>query len=146
MGIPLLRGRLESDADFNVDARYALVNQTAARRWWPDGDPIGKVVTPYAKKDLHYTVVGVVGDVRDVSLDAPAEATVYLLGRSWPAMTFLMHTSGPPMALAGVVRDRVRAVGPTIPFRSRRSSRRCRRRSRSSASPARCWRSSRGSR
>ena len=116
LAIPLVRGRAETDSDYDPSQRFALINQTAARRWWPDGDALGKVVTPYARKELHYTVVGVVGDVRDVSLDTRAEPTVYLLGRSWPAMTFLLHARGEPRSLAGVVRDRVRSVGATIPF------------------------------
>jgi putative ABC transport system permease protein len=116
LGIPLLRGRMETDADYDPNQRVALVNATAAKRFWPDRDPIGQIVTPYARKELHYTVVGVVGDVRDVSLDTPPDAAVYLCGRSWPAMTFLAHTHGDPMALAAAVRERVHTVGPSIPF------------------------------
>jgi predicted permease len=115
MAIPLLRGRLVTDADFNLDSRVALINQTAARRWWPDADPIGKTVTPYARKELHYTVVGVVGDLRDVALNTEPDATVYLSGRNWASMTFMIHTAGDPMALTGAVRDRVRGVNPNIP-------------------------------
>jgi putative ABC transport system permease protein len=113
--IPLLKGRLVTDADYSVDARVALVNATAARRWWPDADPIGKMLTPWAHKELHYTVVGVVGDVRDVALGTPPDATVYLSGRNWASMTFLLHTAGDPQALGAAVRERVRTVNPNIP-------------------------------
>ena len=88
---------------------------TAARRLWPDANPIGKMLTPWARKELHYTVVGVVGDVRDVALGTPPDATVYLSGRNWASMTFLLHTAGDPHALGAAVRDRVRTVNPNIP-------------------------------
>jgi putative ABC transport system permease protein len=110
-----VRGRLVTDADYNLDSRVALVNQTAARRFWPDADPIGKMVTPYAKKELHYTVVGVVGDIRDVALNTAPDSTVYLSGRNWASMTFMVHAAGDPMTLAGAVRERVHAVNPNMP-------------------------------
>ena len=116
MGIPLVRGRLVTDADFSLESRVALVNATAARRWWPDGDAIGKTVTPYARKELHYTVVGVVGDVRDVALASEPDATVYFSGRNWASMTFLVHAAGNPLALAAAVRERVHGVNPNIPI------------------------------
>jgi len=115
LAIPLIRGRLITDADYRLDSRVALVNQTAARRFWPDADPIGKMVTPYARKELHYTVVGVVGDVRDVALNTAPDAAVYLSGRNWASMTFMVHAAGDPMTLAGAVRERVRGVNPNIP-------------------------------
>ncbi len=117
MGIPLVRGRLVTDADYTLDSRVALVNVTAARRFWPDADPIGKMVTPYARKELHYTVVGVVGDLRDVALATPPDATVYLSGRNWPTMTFMVHSAGDPMTLAAAARARVHAVNPNIPVK-----------------------------
>jgi predicted permease len=116
LAIPLLRGRLESDADYSFDGRMALVSRTAAERFWPDADPIGQIVTPYAKKEQHFTVVGVVGDVRDVTLDAPPEPAIYLCGKPWPAMTFLLHTTVPPLSLATAVRARMRGVSPDVPF------------------------------
>jgi predicted permease len=113
--IPLLRGRMVTDADFTPQSRVALVNAAAAKRFWPNADPIGKIVTPYARKELHYTVIGVVGDIRDVALNTPPDATVYMSGRSWPSMTFLVHTSARPMSLGPAVRERVRTVNAGIP-------------------------------
>jgi predicted permease len=115
MAIPLLQGRLITDGEFNPDARVALVNRTAAERWWPGDNPLGKIVTPYARQELHYTVVGVVGDVRDVALNTPPDAAVYFAGRPWPAMTYFIHTTGEPGALAAAVRARVRSVSPNLP-------------------------------
>ena len=115
LAIPLLRGRMLTPGDYDLDSRVALVNAAAAKRFWPNDDPIGKVVTPYARKELHYTVVGVVGDIRDVALATPPDATVYMSGRSWPQMTFLVHTSAQQRSLGAAVRDRVRTVSANIP-------------------------------
>src|SRR5262249_4375054 len=115
MAIPLLQGRFLTDGEFDDKARVALVNRTAAQRFWPGENPIGKIVTTYAPGELNYTVVGVVGDVRDVALNTAPDAAVYLAGRPWAQMTFLLHTTGEPMALASAVRERVRMVNPAIP-------------------------------
>jgi putative ABC transport system permease protein len=116
LAIPLLRGRLLNDGDIDVNARVALVNRAAAERFWPGQDALGKIVTPYARKDLNFTVVGVVGDVRDVALDTPPDATVYMTGRAWPAMTFMLHTTGAPLGLVPAVRERMRAINPNLPL------------------------------
>jgi predicted permease len=115
MGIPLLQGRLLTMSEFDPDARVCLINHKAAERFWPGENPLGKIVTPYARKELHYTVVGVVGDIRDVALNTPPDATVYLSGRPWPAMTYLLHTRDEPTALGPAVRERVRTVSPNLP-------------------------------
>jgi putative ABC transport system permease protein len=110
-----LQGRFITDGEFNPDARVALVNRTAAERWWPGENPLGKIVTPYARQEQHYTVVGVVGDVRDVALNTPPDAAVYFAGKPWPAMTYYIHTTGEPGAIAAAVRARVRSVSPNVP-------------------------------
>jgi predicted permease len=73
MRIPLLRGRLFSDADTVTAPRVALVSEETARRWWPNQDPIGKRVRPTWMKEHWYSVVGVVGNTREAGLGAAPE-------------------------------------------------------------------------
>ena len=63
MGIPLLRGREFTDADGRRRRRSSIVSQATAQRFWGDDDPIGRTLhaSPTAAT---FTVVGVVGDVR----------------------------------------------------------------------------------
>src|SRR5262249_57803622 len=90
MGIPLLKGRLLDEHDQPNSAFSIVVNETLARRFWPGQDPIGKtaLLTPPenllpASERLRgfrvqtFSVVGVVADTRDGSLDKPALPTVY---------------------------------------------------------------------
>src|SRR6185369_9799395 len=81
LGIPLVRGRLIERSDDNKAARVLVVNEEFAKRFFPNGDAIGKRIRlgkltsdfPWA------TVVGIVGDVRGFALDEPPEPTMY-----WP--------------------------------------------------------------
>jgi len=74
MGIPLLAGRGIQESDGEGAERVVLVNQTAARRYWPGESPLGKTINNY---DESHRVVGVVGDVKVEWLSDPPEATVY---------------------------------------------------------------------
>ena len=79
MGIPLRAGRLFDEHDDANPSAGMLINETAARKFWPGEDPIGKRVklgTP-PERFPWVTVVGVVGDVRHVGLDTDARPEVY---------------------------------------------------------------------
>jgi predicted permease len=66
MGIPIQRGRGFDQRDSPAGAGVAIINQTMARQFWPDGDPIGKRIRLYYDKDPQHwlSIVGVAGDVR----------------------------------------------------------------------------------
>ena len=79
--IPLLRGRLFDESDSANSPHAAVVNETAARRFWPGEDPIGKRLAwlgmdEYGQAPL--TIVGVVGDARDESLKQETHPAVYM--------------------------------------------------------------------
>src|SRR6204780_4473960 len=78
MGIPLLRGRNFSDADNETARDVALINSTMARRFWTDGDPLGKrFLWGHPGKDEKWiTIVGVVADTKLYGLDNPARLEV----------------------------------------------------------------------
>jgi putative ABC transport system permease protein len=88
MGIPLLKGRDFSDSDIHSSLNIAIVNEVLARTVFPGQDPIGKQITNFGPDSLTLQIVGVVGNVRHVGLDAEPHAEFYqLLGQAqWPSM------------------------------------------------------------
>ena len=80
LGIPLRQGRSFEPADRADSRPVALVNETMARQYWPGQDAVGrrfKIGDP--DSDVPWvTIVGIVGDVRQMGLDAPVKAEMYL--------------------------------------------------------------------
>jgi predicted permease len=77
MRIPVIRGRAFEARD-NLDAPLvAIVSRGFARRFWGDADPIGKRIQRGSNVKVSVTVVGVVGDVRDVGLNLDAADILY---------------------------------------------------------------------
>jgi len=118
LGIPLLRGRL-FDAHDTADAPHvAVINESLARATWPNQDPVGKTIE-FGNMDGDVrllTVVGVVGDVRDRSLERPPEPTVYVNYRQrlrpGGDFTVVMRASVPPASMLSAVRKIVRELDP----------------------------------
>ncbi|MEN3329439.1 MAG: hypothetical protein V7638_4246 [Acidobacteriota bacterium] len=121
MGIPLVRGRLIEHSDDNKAARVLVVNEEFAKRFFPNGDAIGKRIRlgkltsdfPWA------TIVGVVGDVRGFALDEPPEPTMYwpvAQIRATPSLAIVVRTQSDPAALAPAVRDAIREIDQTQPI------------------------------
>jgi predicted permease len=110
LGIPLRAGRWLTDSD--AAPGRILINETLARRFFPNQDPVGRhlvlgVMDPQQSKT---EIVGVVGDVREFGLDREVESAFYTLGAS-PAMTLLVKAASlDPAAL----RAAVQAVDPEI--------------------------------
>jgi putative ABC transport system permease protein len=80
MQIPLVKGRLFGNEDTETSMPVAIVNETAARRFWPNEDPIGKRFK-FDEKDFKspwFTVVGVVGSIHREGLDKPFSLEAYL--------------------------------------------------------------------
>jgi predicted permease len=131
MGIPLLQGRLVSERDgllpviprSGLTAWYmsnpnlpVVVNQTAARRFWPNQDPIGRRLR--WAPDMHgpwLTVVGVVGDIKSNTLAAPAQPAMYFsLYLYVRGDNLVLRTKGDPVAIVAAVRREVQAVDPNL--------------------------------
>lgn len=114
IGMNLVEGRTFNSSDGANTALVALVNQTAAKRFWRGADPVGTRFQHIGNgKDPWVTVVGVVGDVRQVGLDQPARPEIYLPYQQWDffAPSYLaVRTAGEPMALAKAVSEQVWAV------------------------------------
>ena len=116
---PLLRGRFFTDADTADAPPVAIINQALAKRYWPNENAVGKRITfDNPKKNPKWvTVVGIIGDIRDSSLDEPAPLEYYLPHQQRPYrfMTLAVRTSQDPRALAATIRGEVSALDPDEP-------------------------------
>jgi putative ABC transport system permease protein len=121
LGIPLLRGRFFDDRDTMDAPHVAVVSQSLAREKWPEQDPIGRTIEfGNMDGDLRpLTIVGVVGDVREDSLEKPSGPIVYVNYRQRPQATYrfsaVMRTATDPSAVISAARGIVRALDPNVP-------------------------------
>ncbi len=117
MGIPLRRGRLLEPADRRGTALVAVISESFARRRLPGQDPIGLRLR--LGEQGPFTIVGVVGDVRQESLARDHADAVYLMMDQWtnaePAMSLVVRGAGELAALAPAVRQAVWSVDPGQP-------------------------------
>jgi predicted permease len=115
MRIPLLLGRLLSDDDGPADPGAMLVSESLAERNWPGESPLGATIRYMGRE---WTVVGVVGDVRQRALGAPVEATFYTSVRqlTGASLSIAVRTTADPAAAVPALRAAIRAVDPDIPI------------------------------
>jgi predicted permease len=119
MGIRLLNGRLFNDQDRVGQPRVVLVNETAARTFWPNSDPLGKPVG-VGQGGFHEgaTVVGVVSDVRYRTIETAAMPDVYVpVAQSFQArMRIFVKSRLDTSGLVSSVAREVRALDPNVPL------------------------------
>jgi predicted permease len=116
-GIELLTGRALM-ADDSLPANLgAVINRTMADRVWPGEDALGKRFSLDDDPPQWITVVGVVEDVRQWSLESPVQNEAYLhVGRAWgPAGYLTLRTDGDAAALVPAARQAVLDVDPALP-------------------------------
>jgi putative ABC transport system permease protein len=113
MGVPLLRGRTVSASDDSLAPKVAVINAAMAKAYWPNVDPIGKTFHMLGPDPI--TVVGLVADVREKSLESSARAQMYFpIGQQAPGnLAIVARSTLPPAALLTRLRDAVRAVDPS---------------------------------
>ncbi len=115
MKVPLLRGRLFDERDLADAVHVTIINETMATRYFPDEDPLGKVVVnPHGRSE----VVGVGGDLRHYGLDSAPRPEIFLPFRQSTinGMALVLWTENDPLQYAGVIRREVWAVDPSQPI------------------------------
>jgi predicted permease len=116
LGIPLVRGRIFSPVDRDGSPSVVVVNESFARRFYPNGDCLGKRIQNWDKENDYKTIVGVVGDVRTYPEDeAPPEIYCPYLQTAGTHMTIVVRTAGDPLLMSAAVRSRIAAVDNTQP-------------------------------
>ncbi|MGH9677401.1 MAG: FtsX-like permease family protein, partial [Candidatus Acidiferrum sp.] len=117
MGTPLLRGRLFDEHDTANAAPVIIVNETAARHFWPNENPLGKHIA--GSRDLvQREVVGVVADAKFSSLSAASTDQLYIPSEQMPyaAMTLVVRSSASPEPLVAAIRGKVAEIDATLPL------------------------------
>jgi putative ABC transport system permease protein len=114
LGIPRLAGREFEPADDGSTPRVAVIDQAFARRYFPDGSPIGESVVIF---EVPREIVGVVGEVRHRGLEAEVQPTMYVPLHQNPMSTLslVVRTPGDPMTLLPAVRGEVAGLDPDLP-------------------------------
>jgi predicted permease len=123
VGTPLQRGRLLAPSDRAGSQRVLVVNQTFARKFFPGEEVLGRRIKhgPPDSDAPWLTIVGVVGDVRQMGLEQDARAEVYVPYPQFEDHNFFspkdlaIRVEREPMALANAVRQAVWAVDPLQP-------------------------------
>jgi putative ABC transport system permease protein len=120
LGIVLLRGRGFTDTDAPPGTSVAIVNETLARQFWPNRDPLGQRLAEAGDQPTRWlTVVGVVRDVRYPAnfINPEPAAHVYLpyAQLPWPWTTLIVRSSQDLTPLIGAVRRAVKELDPELP-------------------------------
>ncbi|MGA8221036.1 MAG: ABC transporter permease [Candidatus Acidiferrales bacterium] len=115
MGIPLRRGRALQENDRDRDV--AVVSASLAERLWPGQNPIGRQIYTTAGTHPTHEVVGVVGDIRTVRLDAAPVLMVYIPQWERPVAkaALVVRTTADPRAAVAAVREVIRKVDSSVP-------------------------------
>ncbi len=114
MGIPLLSGRDFTERDTPSSELVIIINETLAHRLWPGQNPIGQMVT----QDGGRRVVGVVGDVRHVTLEQGSGSEMYLPIRQttdYSSVDLVVRTTLPPAGVAPAIRAALKPLDPNLP-------------------------------
>jgi predicted permease len=127
LGIRLVDGRLFTEADRAGSALVAVINETAARTFWPGQNPIGQCVRVGADTMPCTTVVGIVTNARRQRLvETPTtmiyrpldqlDAAVYDRSVSFFGFSFIARTTRNPASLAEPLRRLIQSVNPNLPY------------------------------
>jgi putative ABC transport system permease protein len=130
MGIPVLRGRAFTESDALESPGVAVLPESLAKRCFPNEDPIGKRIYKgrlnpgqageldrWTNVSLWTEIVGVVADVKSISLDPQVEMNVYVPYWQWPMQTpsLFVRTAGNPANFAAALYSEVKALNKNLP-------------------------------
>ncbi len=130
MGIPLLNGRELLATDSAHSPLVGLINRSMAQKYWPNENPIGRtivashaVVVSTAKgsnvefKPQELEIVGIVGDVRQLALEAPPVPELFIPYTQWPSneMSLVLRTGSETSSLIPAVKKEIWRVDPDQP-------------------------------
>jgi predicted permease len=118
MRIPILRGRAFADSDNETAPQVAIVNQTMAKKLWPDEDPVGKRFRWAGESGSYVEVIGVARDGQYFFLSPESQPYFYLpLAQNFSSrLSLQIRSSLPPESLGLAVQEQIRALAPDLPI------------------------------
>ncbi|MGO9433941.1 MAG: ABC transporter permease [Terracidiphilus sp.] len=116
MRVPLRGGRDFTAADNAQAPKVVVVNQTFARRFWPDQNPVGKHII-VGRWPTPAEVIGVAADIKNKGIDQETQPQLYLSFPQlpWGNMNLLVRTAVPPQSITSAVRAQIAAVDSEQP-------------------------------
>jgi len=121
MQIPLREGRFFNDQDIATNPRVAIVDEYMAQQLWPNQDPVGRRIHLGGLSDTAapwITVVGLVGRVKQYTLDSDSRIAFYLPQTQYPtrAMNVVLRSTGDPASLAAAVKREIHELDADLPL------------------------------
>ena len=116
LGIPLLRGREFTEADA-LNQNTIIINDAAARKFWPDADPLGQHIVGQNRSHPR-EIIGILRDFRDSALDRESKPEMYTpfgSNEGW-YMNFVVRTAQDPASIVSALRRQVAAVDKGVPL------------------------------
>ena len=116
--VPLVRGRAFRDSDHKTAGPVAIVNQTMARKFWPNEDPVGKRFSFKSASGPFIEVVGMARDGQYMFISPEPQSYFYVpLAQSYTSVRSLqIRSSAPPESLMNGVQDQIHRLAPDLPI------------------------------
>lgn len=120
MGIPLMKGRFFTLSDGKDAPPVAVINESLAKHYFPNEDPIGKRIKLSSDSNLYREIVGIAGDVKHYSLDSetPDQNYVPYAQDSYGFVTLAVRTAADPKSFASALRGQVGSIDKDLPVAS----------------------------
>jgi putative ABC transport system permease protein len=117
LGIPLIRGRWITGADVAGSTPVAVIDETVAKKFFSNFDPIGLQITS-PKDGMHCTIVGIAGATKYKDLSAPPEPGIYYAAAQNPSpmIHLAIKTAGDPLKMVAAVRHEVSQLDSNLPL------------------------------
>ncbi len=118
MEIPVLAGRAFSPRDNDTAAKVAVINEAAAKKYFPDANPVGQRFGSSPETTDQLEIVGVLRDAKYNSVRDPAPPTMYVpyFQTRTGSAVIEVRTAGDPVTVTGGVREAVRQIEPNLPM------------------------------
>lgn len=117
LGIPVVRGREFTPEDRDGGAGAMVINETAARRFFPNQNPLGQRITMGARRAMPSEIVGVVADFKQDELEREVEPQMFVPYDQlpWESLAVVLRSDREAPALASAIRTRVKELDPDLP-------------------------------
>ena len=115
--IPVRSGRVFTEQDQQNTAPVAVIDETLAKQYWPNEDPVGKHMRNGGPQAPWFTIIGVVGHTKQSDLAGDVVKGKYyfsIFQRPLPFSSFVLRSAGDPVRLESAMKDAVRGVDPTL--------------------------------